>query len=155
MRHVATILSLPPRDRAPHSGTRAADADHARLVDARALAARLLSQLAPLLPTVAAATRSAVGADQWVDSWARQIAAAQLTPSELAAGVQRLGDAPAGQPVGWPQFLSLCRSPHLLGRDHAARMPVPPVLTRDLARDPAWCAARDRAMAKIRARRGS
>lgn len=158
MRHVATILSLPSRAGAsPGTDTPSTDGDGAPLADARALAARLLAQLAPLLPTVAAATRSAAGADQWIDAWARQIAAAQLSPSELAGAVQRLGDAPPGQPLGWPQFLPLCRPSHLLGRDLAARVPVPPALTRtrDLARDPLWCSARDHALAKIRARRGA
>ena len=157
MRHVATVLSLPPRD-----GTLPASRDTAaasqtvdRLADSRAAAARLLSQLAPLVPTVAAATRSSAGAEQWIDAWARQIAVSQLTARELAGGVQRLGDAPAGQPLGWPQFLALCRPLHVLGSDLAARVAVPPALPRDLARDHAWCAARDRALARIRARRSS
>lgn len=157
MQHVAKILSIPTRGAAAVSherGTPTAGGD--RLAGARGLAARLLGQLAPLIPTVAAATRSAAGADQWVDAWARQIFATQLTEREVISGIERLGDASTGQPLGWPQFLSLCRPPHLLGRDLAARVAAaPPALTRDLAHDPAWCSARDRAISKIRARRSS
>jgi hypothetical protein len=79
------------------------------------LARRLLGALAPLSPAIASQTRDPAGARVWLDSWARQIAAADLGAADLAAGLARIHTIPPSQPLGWQQFYSCCRP-----RDEAA-----------------------------------
>ncbi|WP_288060996.1 hypothetical protein [Thiomonas sp.] len=86
---------------------RAAGAEQKEQADA--LARRLLAAIAPLSPAVAAQTRDPSAARVWLDSWARQIAAADLSAAELAAGLSRLHQIPPSQPLGWQQFYSCCR----------------------------------------------
>lgn len=78
-------------------------------ISSRSLAARLLRELGPVLPVVAKAAQSQAGAIAWVDAWARQIEAAQLTAQEIAGGLSRLDKAPPDEPFGWRVFISLCR----------------------------------------------
>jgi hypothetical protein len=73
------------------------------------LARRLLAALAPLSPAIASQTRDPAAARVWLDSWARQIAAADLSAAELAGGLSRLHQIPGSQPLGWQQFYSACR----------------------------------------------
>jgi len=73
------------------------------------LARRLLGALAPLSPAISSQTRDPAGARVWLDSWARQIAAADLGAADLAAGLARIHTIPPSQPLGWQQFYQCCR----------------------------------------------
>lgn len=77
----------------------------------RSLARRLLSELAPLLPVVASATRTLAGANAWVDVWARHITLAGLGKEDLARALRRLGELDQSRPFDWPAFLSLAQLP--------------------------------------------
>jgi hypothetical protein len=75
----------------------------------RGLARRLLSELAPLLPVVASATRNLAGANVWVDAWARQITHSGLSGEDLARALRRLGELDQSRPFDWPAFLLLAQ----------------------------------------------
>lgn len=77
--------------------------------DGLGLARRLLAAIAPLSPAIAAQTRDPSAARVWLDSWARQIAAADLGAADLAAGLARIHTIPPSQPLGWQQFYQCCR----------------------------------------------
>jgi len=77
--------------------------------EAEHLARRLLASIAPLSPAIAAQTRDPSAARVWLDAWARQIAAADLSAAELAAGLARVHTIPPSQPLGWQQFYQCCR----------------------------------------------
>lgn len=81
--------------------------DDISLEKGRRLARRLLGNLAPLLPVVAASTKHQAGAAAWVDAWARQISHAGLTGDDLARALSRLGELDRSRPFDWPAFLSL------------------------------------------------
>ena len=127
----------------------------ARLTSAKSRAQRLAAQLAPLFPVVAAATKTPEGLNTWCDAWARQIENARLSDAELSRGLGRLGEfmaASGNPPLSFPLFLSACRpNAHMTGTDQEARKPHPLLLGRDRAKDPGGCAARDAAIAKLRA----
>ena len=128
--------------------------DQQRLAPALEQARRLAAQLAPLFPAVAAVTRTGEGHAAWCAAWARQIANAGLTDAELAQGLARLAElmvASGNPPLSFSHFLQACRPAHLTGQDYEARQAKPPLLTRDRLQDPAWCAARDKALSKLRA----
>lgn len=74
-----------------------------------AMARRTLAVLASSVGWIASQTRDPLGRDVWLDVWARHIAAADLSAAELSAGLSRLHDAPANQPLGWQQFYQCCR----------------------------------------------
>lgn len=80
---------------------------------ATAMAESLLSHLAPLYPSIAAATRSTAGADAWIDSWARQITLSGLSAAQIARGLTRLarGEHDPGVPLSWSVFYRLCYDP--------------------------------------------
>jgi len=121
---------------------------------AQGLARRLQSELAPLFPSVAAAARSDAAAQVWIEAWGRQIAAAGLQPAELAEGLKNIAavmQAAGHPPLSFPLFLQACRpTGHLTGQDAEARKPLPPLVERDLLKDQKWCAARDKAIARLR-----
>ncbi len=73
----------------------------------RGVARQLLSELAPLFPVVAAATRNLAGADVWIEVWARHITLAGLSGEDIARAVTRLGELDQARPFAWPAFLSL------------------------------------------------
>ena len=75
---------------------------------ARAQVAQLLRHLAPLLPVVAAATKTDSGRVAWVHAWARQIQLAGMTRQQIERGISRLHLVPMNVPFGWPVFVSLC-----------------------------------------------
>lgn len=120
------------------------------------LARRLLPQLAPLFASIAAQARTTEGAMGWVDAWGRQILAARLSDEELVRGlgsISQVIQSAGNPPLSFPLFLQACRpTAHLTGADLEARQPHPLLLTRDLGKSESWCAARDRALARLRAR---
>lgn len=80
---------------------------------AESAAADLLAHLAPLYPTIAAATKTGAGADAWVQAWARSIHLAGLSHSQIARGIKRLarGEHDADVPLSWSVFYRLCYDP--------------------------------------------
>ncbi|MDE2268791.1 MAG: hypothetical protein KGL33_07240 [Betaproteobacteria bacterium] len=83
--------------------------------DAARSAARLMAALGGMSPAVAAQTRDPAAARVWIDVWARQIQAADLTAAELAAGLDRVKTIPPSQPLGWQQFYWACRPAEVEG----------------------------------------
>lgn len=75
----------------------------------RGVARQLLSELAPLFPVVAAATRNLSGANVWVEAWARQITHSELSGEDLARALGRLGELDQSRPFAWPAFLLLAQ----------------------------------------------
>uniref|UniRef100_E6PSQ4 Uncharacterized protein n=1 Tax=mine drainage metagenome TaxID=410659 RepID=E6PSQ4_9ZZZZ len=128
----------------------------ARLEPATTHARRLLSQLAPLFASVASQTRTEGGAAAWIEAWGKQILVAGLTDRELAHGLGAISgvmQSAGNPPLSFPLFLQACRpTTHLTGLDAEARQRHPLLLTRDLGKSESWCAARDRALARLRAR---
>lgn len=96
---------------------------------ARVRAARLMQQLAALLPLVAAQARVPAAVEGWVDSWARQIQLHQLSDEDLAAGVAAIGGLPADQPFSFSWFLAAVKA----ARPPLPRLAPPPVRLEDLA----------------------
>lgn len=88
---------------------RAKGAEQKEQADGLGLARRLLAAIAPLSPAIAAQTRDPAAARVWLDSWARQISAADLGAADLAAGLSRIHTIPPSQPLGWQQFYQCCR----------------------------------------------
>lgn len=127
----------------------------ARMDAAIAKAAALADSLAPIFPVIASFVKDDSRFETWVDSWARQIIAHQLTDADLSKGLAGLAGVmqrAGNPPLSFPLFLQACRpDSHLTGSDHEARQPHPLLLTRDRTQDPGWCAARDAALAKLRA----
>jgi len=76
---------------------------------ARRVAGRLLRELAPLVSSVRAATKDQASAGAWMDAWARQILAVQLSEDEIKVGLSRLSEAPQDRPFDWNVFCRLCR----------------------------------------------
>lgn len=112
---------------------RAAGAEQA---DGLGLARRLLGALAPLAPAIASQTRDPAAARVWLDSWARQIAAADLRAGELAAGLARIHTVPSSQPLGWQQFYRCCRPADegVMASDLEARRPNLPTLDDEVTK---------------------
>jgi len=141
--------------RADEEARRGAAQDPARQQVAEQLAERLLAQLAPLFPSIGAATRDDDGASAWKSAWARQIEAAALQPAELATGLKNIAgvmQAARHPPITFPLFLQACRpQQQLTGQDAEARKRHPLLLIRDLKTDREWCSSRDTALARLRA----
>ena len=128
--------------------------ERALLSLAKAQSLRLLSQLSQLFPVLASSTRDRSGMEVWADAWARQVLYHKLTDAEFATGLQNIAlvmNLAGNPPFCFPLFLQACRPAHLTAQDQLARQATLPLLTRDLAKDPAWCAARDAALSKLRA----
>lgn len=75
----------------------------------RTLVARLLRAVRHSFVVVAAQTATPAAAEEWCNTWERHIAAANLTPDEISAGVARLSQWPEREPFNFPSFARLCR----------------------------------------------
>lgn len=128
--------------------------DHDRLEPALEQARRLLARLGSNFTALASQTRASEAAQVWIETWARNIYANQLTELELSRGLRDLPQvmqAAGNPPFSFPHFLQACRPhQHLTGQDVEARQRHPLMLTRDRTIDAGWCSARDQALAKMR-----
>lgn len=73
------------------------------------LASRLLAQLAPLFPQIAAMTKHKAGTDAWLNSWGRQISHLKITAQEISLALQMIGTLDKDKPLSFPVFFNLCR----------------------------------------------
>lgn len=82
-------------------------------------AGALLAHLAPLYPSIAAATRTGPGAQAWVEAWARSIELSGLTRRQIERGLTRLarGEHDPETPLSWSVFYRLCYNPLLDAND--------------------------------------
>lgn len=125
--------------------------ERALLSLAKARSLHLLSQLSPLFPAVAAATRDPSGMEAWTDSWARQILHHRLSENELSAGLQKIAEvmrAAGNPPFSFPLLLEACRPTHLTAQDQLARTQTLPALPQNLLQNQSWCASRDASLAR-------
>lgn len=76
--------------------------------EALQIAADLLVFLAPLFPQVSAATKTAMGMEVWVRSWAAMIEQECLSRRQVAHGCSLLGRLNPDVPLTWPRFSMLC-----------------------------------------------
>lgn len=107
--------------------------------ESQSMAGALLAHLAPLFPTIAAATKTDAGAAAWVRSWASQIQLTGLRPWQIERGLSRLHEHDPDVPFSWPSFQRLCVDPF---RD-----------LNDAGRgDPVYQADRERRLAEFRAK---
>lgn len=118
-------------------------------------ASNLLAQLGPMFVTVASATRDEVGAQAWIDAWARQFITNKLTPVDIQTGLANISNVIKSHghpPFSFSLFFEACRpDSHMTGQDHQTRQRHPPLITQNRLTNPDWCAARDSALSKIRA----
>lgn len=121
---------------------------------ARIMATHLLARLYPLSPLVSSQTKTESDAQAWIESWARQIIANKLQPSEIDFGLSRIGELMRDRnaPFSLALFLEACRPQmNLSGQGYESRQRNPYLmLKQDFLQNQGWVNSRDKALAKLR-----
>lgn len=124
------------------------------LVIARKMATHLLARIYPLSPLVSSQTKNEQDALGWIESWARQIIANKLQPSEIDHGLSRIGELMRNRnaPFSLALFIEACRpQASISGQDYESRQRNPCLLIKqDFLQNQGWVNERDKALAKLR-----